>query len=120
MAGRRKSKKIRFPMIANSKLGSQSSNTLRIRFGFTQELLNPSDTFSRLSLDFPEPSKSQDSGDGDNDAEECEDNGNDSKPAVDIRRPVVQKLTAVLGEEPLKLGLDFCGDHRPGGRIGFI
>ena len=66
-------------------------NLFEMAFSSFRDLSNGCDTAFRGGLNFHEPSKSQDAGDGDNDTEECEDNGNDSKPAVDIRRPIIQK-----------------------------
>ena len=64
-------------------------NLFEMAFRSFSDLSNGRDTAFRGGLDFPEPSTSKHASDGDNDAEESKDNGNDSKPAVDIRRPAL-------------------------------
>ena len=73
---------------------------------------NGIDTVFRLGLDFPESFEAYVAEHDSDNAKECEDNSDDREPAIDIRRPVIQKLAS-------EFVFDRNRDRRLGGRTGF-
>ena len=100
------------------------SGFIAILFYFINEMLSlfcmlgsGSGTIFCLGLDFPESSKAYIADHYGNNAEDCEDNGNNIEPAVNVRCPVIQKFASKFVEAMLNFDIFRSRNRRAGRKV---
>ena len=76
------------------------------------------DILFSLGFDFPKSSEAYMAGQCNNNAEECEDNGDGSEPVVNVRCPVIQLFTSKIVDVALNFDFDHSKKRRIDRRVG--